>query len=78
MSASVLYEVHPFGYVVEVVVGGKLAEQYEAGNNPCDSAPEASVVTGGLSESVLKEYALVTAKEFAAEYGIPESAIMAE
>jgi len=65
----VSYEVKPTGYKVMVMNGRQLLHEYEAGNNPLDSSPEASVSAGsGLSQTTLREYARQTASELAEEW----------
>lgn len=76
MDTCIVYEIQSYGYVIEVIVGGRIVAQYEAGNNPIDSSPDAWLDEGGLTEEVMTDYAIQTAKEFAEEYGLPESAVV--
>lgn len=70
---TAFWSVNETGYTVQIVLGGKVIETYEAGNHPGDSQaflPADDPLA--LSQDKLREYAETSAREIAGEYGIED------
>lgn len=56
------------GYTVQVIRGGEIIEEYNAGNNPFDSVSYSAAESDALPLSEIKRLAGITALEMSVEF----------
>lgn len=77
--AEIIYSANRYGYVVHVVMGGEVIDEYHAGNCYGDSTSSIEPHSiGAAHPNTLRAWALQTAKDTADEYRLPYSKIIYE
>lgn len=72
---TISYSYNKMGYEVLVWEDGECISEYQAGNHKLESSQKTRDPQWMVSLDKLKEFAAQTAREMAAEHGIPENRI---
>ena len=76
INKAIEWYANRYGYHIDVIVNGKIAHDYSAGNHPNDSEETLEPSDPfAVPESQLREFAVSTAAQMAEEFNVPLSAI---